>query len=125
MSVETQRPEHAFGPPTGAGLIALRAAGAVLLVFLGYVLGSGRSTTHDVTAPVQVGDHVVTMMADGTAYGFAESIPWVAVDGSHHEGGWPDCLGTRGEVTATFGVASVTYPDGASGDQVVYVDCSR
>lgn len=124
MSLDTQRSDRPLAPPTGR--VALLVAGAVLLVFIGYVLGSGRSTTREVTGPVQVGDRVATMTVDGTSYGFSESIPWIGADGSHHDGGWPECLGAMQEVpSATFGVASVRYPDGATGDQVVYVDCSR
>ena len=124
MSLDTQRSDRALAPPTGR--VALLVAGAVLLVFIGYVLGSGRSTTREVTGPVQVGDKVATMTVDGTGYGFSESIPWIDASGSQHEGGWPECLGSMQEdPSATFGVASVRYPDGATGDQVVYVDCSR
>ena len=64
MSLDTQRSERAVALPPGR--IALLVAGAVLLVFVGYVLGSGRSTTREVTGPVQVGDKVATMMVDGT-----------------------------------------------------------
>ncbi|HET7902598.1 MAG TPA: hypothetical protein VFL59_15555, partial [Candidatus Nanopelagicales bacterium] len=40
------------------GRLVLAVAGAVLLVFVGYVLGSGRSSSHEVTGPAQVGDPV-------------------------------------------------------------------
>jgi hypothetical protein len=112
------------GRGSGRGRIALLVALAFLLVFIGYVLGSHRSGTRVLTGPAQVGDHVVTMTVDGTAYGFSESMPWIDVNDSYNEGGWPSCLGTMTSLPAvTFGVAHVDSPNGISADQVVYVDC--
>jgi hypothetical protein len=112
------------GAGSGRGRVVLAVAFGILLVFVGYLLGSHRSGTGVITGPAQVGDHVVTMTADGTAYGFSESMPWIDANNSYHEGGWPDCLGTMTALPAvTFGVAHVDFPDGSSADQVVYVDC--
>ena len=112
------------GMGSGRGRLSLAVAFAVLLVFGAYVIGSHRSSTRVVTGPAYVGDHVVTMTVDGTSYGFSESMPWIDANDSHHEGGWPDCLGSETTLpSVTFGIARVDYPDGNSGDQVVYVDC--
>lgn len=106
--------------------LALLVALGLLLVFVGYVLGAGRSATREITGPAYVGDHVVTMTVDGTSYGFASSMPWIDAGGAHHEGGWPACLGFEQDLEAvTFGVTDVRYPGGSTGAQVVYVDCSR
>jgi hypothetical protein len=87
-------------------------------------VGSHRSSTRVVTGPVDVGDQVVTMTVEGTSYGFSQSMPWIDANNSYHEGGWPECLGRDTTLaSATFGIARVDYPDGSSGDQVVYVDC--
>jgi hypothetical protein len=112
------------GVGAGRGRLALFVALALLLVFIGYVLGSHRSGTRVLTGPAYVGDHVVTMTVDGTGYGFSESMPWIDANDSYNEGGWPSCLGTMTSLPAvTFGVARVDYPNGNSADQVVYVDC--
>jgi len=112
------------GAGAGRGRLALLVGAAMLLVFFGYLVGIHRSGTRVVTGPAQVGDHVVTMTVDGTSYGFRDSMPWIDANNSYHEGGWPDCLGTVTTLpSVTFGVARVDYPDGNSGDQVVYVDC--
>lgn len=106
------------------GRLSLLVALGLLLVFCAYVVGSHRSSTRAVTGPAQVGDRVVTMTVDGTSYGFSESMPWIDANNSYHEGGWPDCLGSETTLPAvTFGIERVDFPDGASGDQVVYVDC--
>jgi hypothetical protein len=113
-----------MGMGFGRGRRALLVALGVVLVFGAYVVGSQRSSTRVVTGPASVGDHVVTMTADGTSYGFSESMPWIDANNSHHEGGWPDCLGSESTLpSVTFGIARVDYPDGNSGDQVVYVNC--
>lgn len=109
---------------SGRGRLALLVAVAFLLVSLGYLLGSHRSGTRVLTGPAQVGDHVVTMTVDGTAYGFSQSMPWIDANDSYNEGGWPGCLGTMTSLPAvTFGVAHVDLPNGDSADQVVYIDC--
>jgi len=109
---------------SGRGRLALFVAVAIALVLVGYLLGSHRSGTRDVTGPAYVGDHVVTMTVDGTSYGFSDSMTWIDAKNSYHEGGWPDCLGTLRSLPAvTFGLANVDYPNGNAGDQVVYVDC--
>lgn len=113
--------------PSGAGRLVLVVAAGVLLVLLGVFLGSHRSATRIVTGPAYVGDREVSMTAaDGTVYGFSESMPWIDASGSWHEGGWPDCLGAVTTLpSVTFGVTRVDHPDGGVGDQVVYVDCRR
>jgi hypothetical protein len=100
---------------------------AVLLFFAGYLVGGHRDNTHVVTGPAQVGDRVVSMTgSDGTVYGFNESMPWIDANSSWHGGGWPECLGSvRTLDSVTFGVTRVDYPNAASADQVVYVDCRR
>jgi hypothetical protein len=97
----------------------------MLLVFGGYLIGSHRGGTHTVTGPAYVGVNVVSMTgSDGIVYGFRDSVPWMDVTGSWHDGGWPECLGTTTTLpSATFGVTRVDYPDGSSAEQVVYVDC--
>ncbi len=106
------------------GVVALLVAGAIVLAFVGYVVGSHRAGTRAVTGPAQVGDHEVTMTVDDTAYGFSDSMPWIDATGSYHEGGWPSCLGSMTTLpSVTFGVTRVDYPDGGWTDQVVYVDC--
>ena len=112
------------GVGSGRGRLVVLVAVGFLLVGVGYVVGSHRSGTREVTGPAQVGDHVVTMTVDGTSYGFSDSMPWIGADDSYHEGGWPTCLGTVTTLPAvTFGIAHVDYPNGMSADQVVYVDC--
>jgi hypothetical protein len=64
------------------------------------------------------------MTVDGTSYGFTDSMPWIDPSNTYHDGGWPACLGTVTTLrSVTFGITRVDYPDGGSGDQVVYVDC--
>jgi hypothetical protein len=112
------------GTGSGRGRLSLFVGFGILLVFVGYVVGSHQSSTRAVTGPADVGDHVVTMTVDDTSYGFTESMPWIDADSSHHEGGWPDCLGSDTTLpSVTFGIARVDHPDGSSADQVVYVDC--
>ena len=99
-------------------------AAAIPLVFVGYLVGSHRSGTREVTGPVYVGDHVVTMTVDGTSYGFSDSMTWIDADNSYHEGGGPTCLSAFTTLpSVTFGIARVEYANGNSADQVVYVDC--
>jgi len=112
------------GQGSGRGRLVLFVAVGILLVFFGYLLGGHRSGTRVLTGPAQVGDHVVTITVDSTAYGFSESMPWIDANNSFNEGGWPSCLGTMTSLPAvTFGVAHVDFPNGISADQVVYVDC--
>jgi hypothetical protein len=123
LDVESQ---HAVGQGMGAGRgrRALVLALGLVLVFIAYVVGTHRSATRVLTGPADVGDHVVTMTVDGVSYGFAESVPWIDRYGSHHDGGWPDCLGSTTSLPAvTFGVVRVDYSDRSSGDQVAFVDC--
>lgn len=98
----------------------------VLAVFgAGYLLGTNRSQTRELVGAWQVGDRVASVGVDGVWYGVRDSVAWIDAEGSMHEGGWPDCLGSvpaTGRVVR-FGAMDVTYPDGASGPAVVYVDC--
>ena len=114
------------GSSRGRRWYAALVGGAVLFALVGYVLGSHRSGTTIVTGPVQVGDHVATLMTDGMGYGVSESVPWIDVNGALHEGGWPDCLAKAAPEkppVLRFAVTHVEYPSGESQEQVVYVDC--
>jgi hypothetical protein len=120
MSVNT----NASGVAADKGRLVLLASAALILVLAGFLLGIHRSATRTVTGPAYVGLHVVTMTVDGTSYGFRNSMPWIDANNSYHDGGWPDCLVTETTLrSVTFGITRVDYPNGSSGDQVVYVDC--
>jgi hypothetical protein len=114
------------GSSLGRRRYAALAGGAILFALVGYAFGSHRGGTTIVTGPVQVGDHVATLMTDGLGYGASESVPWIDVNGALHEGGWPDCLVTAAPEkppVLRFAVTHVEYPSGQSQEQVVYVDC--
>jgi|GEM_PF-1364843 len=113
-------------PSLGHGRVALMVGAGILIAVLGYVLGIHHSRVTVVTGPVQVGDQIATMTVNGTSYGISQSIPWIDITGSTHEGGWPDCLATPAPAVppiVRFAVTRVVYPDGSSTDQVLYVDC--
>jgi len=98
--------------------------GGILCALVGYQLGSGHSGTRFVSGPLEVGDHVATMMDNG-GYGISGSIPWIDAQGTVHSRGWPDCVGPAAQdvkPVVTFAVTRVDYPGGPL-DQVVYVDC--
>ena len=68
-----------------------------------------------------VGEHVASIEAGGWFYGLSKSVAWIDASGTHHEDGWPGCLGSAGN-TANVRFGAVAVP--SLGIRVVYVDCS-
>lgn len=100
---------------------------ACLIAVVAFAAGEHHQARMTVlTGVAHVGDHVATMVVGGWAYGFSDGgVSWVDSRGTEHDRGWPTCLRGPGLVRATFGVVSVTAPDGQSPRQVVWVDCRR
>ena len=96
--------------------------GALLLAGLaGFVIGSQRSDVVELVGRAHVGDHMASIESDGWFYGVSDSVAWIDASGSHHDDGWPDCLGRPGTRSyVRFGAVAVPK----LGPVVVYVDCS-
>lgn len=65
---------------------------------------------------------MASIEAGGWFYGLSESVAWIDAFGSHHEDGWPECLGSSGN-TANVRFGAVAVPS-LGIRAVVYVDCS-
>jgi len=97
--------------------------GALLLAGLaGFLIGSAPSDVMDLEGRAHVGEHVASIESDGWFYGLSESVAWIDAMGTHHEDGWPECLGSAGNTTdVRFGAVAVPSLGIRA---VVYVDCS-
>src|SRR4026208_212322 len=74
--------------------------GALLLAGLaGFLIGSAPSDVMDLEGRAHVGEHVASIESDGWFYGLSESVVWIDAMGTHHEDGWPECLGSAGHPT--------------------------
>ena len=119
--------EHpAAAPQTSSSLVrnwVWLLLGALLLAGLaGFLIGSARSDVMDLEGRAHVGEHVASIESGGWFYGLSESVAWIDAIGTHHEDGWPECLGTAGNtVNVRFGAVEVPSLGIRA---VVYVDCS-
>jgi hypothetical protein len=137
MTVELgSAPSTAWGVGAGRGRLALLVAVAIVLVLVGYLVGSHRGQTREVTGPANVlvvpadatssvGHRVAEMEVDGVSVGVSDSIMWIGPHNDYRERGWPDCLGSETTTlpAVTFGIVRVDWPNGQWVNQVVYVDC--
>jgi hypothetical protein len=121
-SGEEARSVTHVSPPT---LVAIVAACLLPAAVVGFLLGAGRSEVMELRGTAQVGDHMASIEVDGWWYGVSDTVPWIDEDNSHHDGGWPSCLGRAGSnPTVKFGAVPVTPPDsGLTYRAVVFVDC--
>jgi hypothetical protein len=73
----------------------------------------------------EVGKRVATIESGGWSYGVSQGVDWIDASGTHHDDGWPTCLGPVGSSpTVRFGAVPVTLPDmGGTYRAVVYIDC--
>jgi hypothetical protein len=98
----------------------------VLLIALGGYFAGVRhgSRTTVLTGSFYVGDHVTSARIGDWAYGTEGSVSWIDRQGSWHDSGWPDCLGTVGStVRVRFGEVPVQGPSDLSWRQIVWFDC--
>jgi hypothetical protein len=86
------------------------------------LIGTERSDVMHLEGRAGVGEHVATIESGGWSYGVSESVAWIDASGTHHEDGWPECLGKAGATPyVRFGAVAVP----SLGTRVVvYVDCS-
>jgi hypothetical protein len=116
-----QRPEipSRFQPGLVVGVAA-----SLLLAFIGYGIGTSRSSVVELTGRAAVGGHVASIESGGWWYGVNDSVAWIDASGSFHEDGWPACLRPEGTTrTVRFGAVPVTIPDSVGFRPVLWVDC--
>jgi hypothetical protein len=105
---------------------------AVVAAVLGFGAGAvlGASGTFGMRVPTSVGDaivggRVVTISANGTAYGAKDSVAWRDTSGSFHPDGWPACLSTPGEVKGVRFAGTTVWNADLGADTVLWVDCQH
>ena len=111
----------------------IRTRGAVLGILLaiavafasGYVFATLRSSHPPVmVGSGYVGEAVATLFAGDAAYGFRSSVNWTDVNGSFHDGGWPDCLPRLQEVSGIRFAGEWQWVGDSATAEIVWVDCS-
>ena len=110
-------------------LFAVGTAFALGLLF--GVLGGAMWITHDddlggwMTGTAHVGSDQFSAEVDRWTYGVQGSVPmWIDAHGTHHDGGWPECLkvSSGSDTPVTFQAREVAV-EGNSWRQIVAVDC--
>ena len=111
----------------GSSLVIVRnkawvLVGALVLAGLGgFLLGSERSDVVELEGQAHVGENVASIESGGWSYGLSDSVAWIEATGTHHDDGWPECLGRAGN-TAIVRFGAVDVPK-LGIRAVVYVDC--
>jgi hypothetical protein len=107
-------------------LIVVALAAVCLLMLASFLAGEhhGRQMTIMTGLGSGIGEQG-EIESGGWYYGVngSGSVVWVDSTGATHDGGWPTCLSQANEVHLKFGWVPVTFPDGMSLRQVVWVDC--
>jgi hypothetical protein len=123
MSIETEAPASrglsGFPWKPVVGVVV-----ALALLGLGFAAGAHRSPhVMELSGTAHVGDRFAMVTVNGWAYGIPEDVAWIDAEGSLHDKGWPDCLGSEGDEFIRFAAVGVHYPDKTYERQVLYVDC--
>src|SRR5919204_404008 len=126
MSIGTRPPIQSVdaAPTVGGGRRGVWAIVAALLLagVAGFLIGSNRSSVMHLEGTAHVGDHMASIESGGWFYGLSDSVYWIDGAGTHHDDGWPSCLGKAGNTTTVkFGAVPVPVSDtGATYRAVVY-----
>jgi hypothetical protein len=102
---------------------------AVVLLAFAAGVGAGSAGVIGVRVPASIGDgmvgeQVATIWSGDTAYGAKSSVAWRDSTGSEHEGGWPECLSTPGEVQGIRFTGAMVWHDTLGTGTILWVDCS-
>ena len=121
-SVQATAPPTSSPPPMTGRRKVWVFVGALLLAGLaGFVTGSQRSDVMELEGRAHVGENVASIESGGWTYGLSQSVAWIDASGTHHDDGWPGCLGRAGNTTnVRFGAVDVPLLGIRA---VVYVDC--
>ena len=96
--LQATAPPTSSSPPASDRNKAWVFVGALLLAGLGgFLLGTERSDVVELEGQAHVGEHVATVELGGWSYGLSQSVAWIDASGTHHDDGWPECLGRAGK----------------------------
>ena len=106
------------------------AVAVVVAAVFGFAAGAvlGSQGTFGIRVGTSVGDavvgeHVVTISANGRSYGATGSVSWRDSSGTSYLDGWPACLSAPGEVKGLRFVGTTVWNGEIGADTDLWVDC--